>query len=540
MSKAFSSLLHRLTAIANQFDEERQGEKLELLRACSAHSIPAPKLLMRYADVLLFLVSHPGNGALQKLAEKEMARLTRHLKQHGLKATYENSGLPYSTTLSRFSYDIIDWMLHSGDVQLRFDSFTEESQDLNEVLKLSLPSLEREHTSAGYTYQELLEALQVKAGQEVAFLIEQLSKFTSQPLLKDYLFDSLDLYIRVSSSKKTFSKFYNTLSCPELYYHQDLLKRFDTVELINRPLPEAEEYTVSERESVLTCIKHSLVLTARETDPATFCDPDSLKVFRLERGISVAIYGMTANRQLPFESYVGYTLFKNGFPAAYGGCWITGARSLFGINIFEPYRGGESGFMMMQILRVYRQVFGITYFEVEPYQFGKDNPDGITSGAYWFYYRLGFRSTDKKLKALAEQEMQKIKTRKEYRSSYKTLESFTDSYIALELDKKVPPPMSYFTSRITSMIRKEYKGNRQLAEDKCMMAFLHEVKGLRLNSAPEIQVLKEMALIAKALGIKDRQLLHLLGDMVTAKTVDVYAYQKIQKRFCNHFVTKSF
>ena len=119
-----------------------------------------------------------------------------------------------------------------------------------------------------------------------------------------------------------------------------------------------------------------MVLTGRETDTSTYMDENSFRLFELERGISVAIYGMTPERQLPLESYVGYTLFKNGFPAAYGGAWVFGERSLFGINVFEQFRGGESGFILCQLLRVYRQAFNVNYFEVEPYQFGLDNPEG--------------------------------------------------------------------------------------------------------------------------------------------------------------------
>ena len=92
---------------------------------------------------------------------------------------------------------------------------------------------------------------------------------------------------------------------------------------------------------------------------------------------------------------------KHGFPAAYGGSWILGRRANFGMNIFEPYRGGESGMMMCQVLRAYRQAFRADYFEVDAHQFGLDNPDGIASGAFWFYHRHGFRPTDADLAALA-------------------------------------------------------------------------------------------------------------------------------------------
>ena len=61
-------------------------------------------------------------------------------------------------------------------------------------------------------------------------------------------------------------------------------------------------------------------------------------------------------------------LFGITIPVAYGGSWIMGERAAFGMNIFEPFRGGESGFMMCQVLRTYRQTFGVRYFEVHAHQ----------------------------------------------------------------------------------------------------------------------------------------------------------------------------
>lgn len=95
-------------------------------------------------------------------------------------------------------------------------------------------------------------------------------------------------------------------------------------------------------------------------------DERSFSLYELERGVTVAIYGMIPERQLPLESYVGFTLFKNGLPAAYGGAWIFGEYANFGINIFESFRGGESGYMMCQLLRVYKQVFNISFLKSKP------------------------------------------------------------------------------------------------------------------------------------------------------------------------------
>lgn len=110
---------------------------------------------------------------------------------------------------------------------------------------------------------------------------------------------------------------------------------------------------------------------------------------------------------MPLESYVGYTLFKNEFPVAYGGAWVFGERADFGINIFDAFRGGESGYMFCQLLRVFRQVFQINYFLVEAFQYGLDNPEGIDSAAFWFYYRYGFKPLNKEINMIANIEYKK-------------------------------------------------------------------------------------------------------------------------------------
>ncbi|QLH45441.1 MAG: hypothetical protein HWD58_07410 [Bacteroidota bacterium] len=171
--------------------------------------------------------------------------------------------------------------------------------------------------------------------------------------------------------------------------------------MLNTPLPAPDKLSSQQQSVYQQVIQRALVLMARETDPSTFMDLTTLRVYSLERGIQVALFGMSPERQLPYVSYVGYMLFRNGYPLAYGGSWIWGGYAKFGLNIFEPYRGGESGYILCQLLRVYKQAFTLNAIEIDAYQFGLDNPDGIRSGAYWFYYRYGFRSRLATLRRLA-------------------------------------------------------------------------------------------------------------------------------------------
>ncbi|HQF28709.1 MAG TPA: hypothetical protein PLD36_08845, partial [Bacteroidia bacterium] len=331
----------------------------------------------------------------------------------------------------------------------------------------------------------------------------------------------------------TLSKAFNRLNFAKPFFHSSILKKFDFNSLINSPIPVQTELTVENKTSLINVIENSLTILGRETDPITYMDSRSLRYFELDHGISVAIYGMTAERQLPLESYVGYTLFKNGLPSAYGGAWIFGEAAYFGINIFESFRGGESGFVLCQLLRVYRQAFKVNYIEVEPYQYGLNNPEGIQSGAFWFYYRFGFRPVDKSLAALAAKETIKLSKVKWYRSSEKTLLRFTESNIALNFHKNIPVKVQDVALKISQLINKKYKGDRILAVAKSKELFKKN-SGLNtvLNNDQE-KVLEQVALWADAYDIKKSSQLKLMVGMIFAKPESIEKYQQLILDFFN-------
>jgi len=301
--------------------------------------------------------------------------------------------------------------------------------------------------------------------------------------------------------------------------------------LLNQRIPKEAVLATAEREKLIRVIKNSMAVTDRETDPATYLKADSLRLFHLERGLSVALYGMPAERQLPMESYVGYTLFKNGYPAAYAGGWVFGWRSDFGLNIYDQFRGGESAYMVAQVLRVYRQLFNINYFQVEASQFGLDNPEGIATGVFWFYYKLGFRPNDPDLRQLAKKEYAKISAGKGYRSSEKTLLKFTESNISLNLKKAIQPGVYDITGKVKQLITKKYRGNSMLAEKNCVADFLAKTGHKNSFSKTEYEVLKEVSLWAAAMNVSDKSTLGLLLDMVKLKTMDEYTYQEKLRLF---------
>jgi hypothetical protein len=126
---------------------------------------------------------------------------------------------------------------------------------------------------------------------------------------------------------------------------------------------------------------------------------------------------------------------------------------------------------------------------VKPYQFGKGNPEGLKSGAFWFYYKLGFRPVNDGIKKMAASEWEKISAGKNYRSPVSVLKSFTACNKEWE---PVKTRLRFIDAdkvsiSVTQMINQKFAGNRRLAIKSCMKA-LGSFLGLR--SLPKQQPLE--------------------------------------------------
>jgi hypothetical protein len=539
MKNTFHTQAKKLREISNRFDSESNTLKISILKDISKNPIPFTSALSSFHETLLFIMSFPPDKKTFDLAEREVLRIAESLKKQSekVKESFVNSGIPFTNFRAAFSHDCTRWLTTHPDCKVNIYSIENTFLDLSEALKVTLPSQLRSDTTAGFTSEELLNQLFPDKDLQLPYIIRELSRLDQLPYIKDHYYDGLGIQIDVVPKNKLFSKAYNRIDIPEVFYHHDLIKHFDVGELLNKKLPAETAMSESEKKDVIRVIKNSMAMTERETDPATYLKEDSLRLFHLERGVSIAIYGMPQPRQLPMECYIGYTLFKNGYPAAYAGGWVFGWRSDYGLNIYDQFRGGESAYMVAQILRLYRQLFNVNYFQVEAGQFGLDSPEGIATGVFWFYYKLGFRSLNAQLSQLAENEYKKIKSQKGYRSSEKTLVKFTEDDIFLKLGKKVQPGVYDITGKIKKMIINKYKGNSQRAEQESVKEFLNKTSSEEIFTNEEQEVLKEVSLWAAAMNISDINQLNIMLRMVKLKPVNEYKYQEQLRLFFSDFST---
>jgi len=106
--------------------------------------------------------------------------------------------------------------------------------------------------------------------------------------------------------------------------------------------------------------------------------------------------GLQPDDRLPLDAYYAYLAFKNGVPVSYGAGWGCLGTLEFALNIFESFRQGESALVIGQILRVYYQLFRMRTVVVDRSQIDDSNPEGLRTGAFYFYAKLGFRRSTRR------------------------------------------------------------------------------------------------------------------------------------------------
>lgn len=533
-NKSFLKTFNALVKISTEYNAVSAEAKLKLLSQLSNSSLPKEKQLIAYHNLLIFFCAYPANKNLLKLAQKELNRITVLGKQlqNSKESLPENEGLAFTNTVTRFSTQFLNWLLQHKDLTVEFDSFYNSSLSLNDILNITLPAVLKAETTAGISNEDLLAVLNIKPHQYANFLLGQLENLNDNPQLKELFIERMDLYVKLIPKNKQFSIAYNRLPVKNIFYHSNLQKRFDHLALINTPLPEMHIPEALERKKIIKIIKNAMALTVREIDPATYLKEETLRIFNLESGLTIAIYSMDAAYQLPLETYFGFTFLKNGLPVSYGGIWAFGPMAKLGLNIFEPFRGGESGFILAQLIRVCKQFLGTTYFEVEPSQFGLDNPDGIKSGAFWFYYKYGFKPVDKSLKQKAEKEHYKVKKTSGYRSSEKTLLQFTKSNIGVNFETKMPTNVQDIKLKILSVLKNKWQNNYDVARKEAIANFSKKAKiNLSDLNYTQQKLIEEFALWAMTYAISKPQQLKLMRQMVFVKTQNDYAYQQLLLQF---------
>ena len=466
------------------------------LITCSKLHIPGPAILKSYHDTLFFLLANPFDENCSRLAEEELERLVTILRKHTDNRNWQhflsNSGLPYTEIRCQYGSTMVKWLMQEFPDMLYPVESDADFEVFQQLSQAALPGIEFHHTTQGkYNIWNRIKWLSGHYRNTAAlqWLINLIDQQDWTPVLKDQLYDGLKVYVSWKLVNDKTGITFNRLLVKSVFYKKPDKSIADPLAILSKRINGPIQSSLEEKLKLISIVRSSLAFYARETDPVTHADTEETFLYEMGEGLQIALTGMVKDRRLALESYIGYMAFKNGIPVSYGGGWIWGHRCKIGINIYPPFRGRGSDKLFCQILRLYFQVYAVRRFVVKPYQFGKGNPEGLKSGAFWFYYKLGFRPVNEDIKKMADSEWEKISAGKNYRSPLSVLKSFT----ACNKEWEPVKTRLHFIDAdkvsitVTKMINHQFAGNRKLAIESCMKE-LRSFIGLK--KIPKLQPLE--------------------------------------------------
>jgi len=432
-------MLDELERAKRQFDVP-ESQVISTLSFFARRKIENAKSLIRLHETLLFLRAYPQGASVLSQVEKTLrtlARVVPKLRDKDLDLSPldnpEVSGIAGTRVTSNFSYVIVCWLVAKYPKQLSIDwDWFEEEDRFGATMPRFMPLLEEEAmVEAHVPYRDWLRAAR-RRENEVAWLIGQFESMN----VSEELYDSLKLHLTWRfgfRSSRTGMK----LPVSKVFFHnQPLIQRRDislSVELLSPPIP-IEEVSRALGAKILDIARETSAVRYRELHGFTYGDSRRVLKASLGRGTEAFVIGVPPEHRLPLRAYHAALIFKNGVPVAY----FEGL-SLFewmesGFNLYYTFRDGETAWLYARILRLMRQLLGVTVFSIEPYQIGHENEEGIESGAFWFYRKLGFRPVRPELMKLTLSEEQKIAARRDYRTSARTLRRLAAGHLLFELE----------------------------------------------------------------------------------------------------------
>ncbi|HKP46976.1 MAG TPA: hypothetical protein VJT50_10275 [Pyrinomonadaceae bacterium] len=438
--------LNKLEELKLKF-EPRAAEQLDsVLTKLSGSKISDADNLIRLHEALLFVAAYPQNAQLRRRAQSLLkgfsTRIRYALDQEVDLSSLEHpemSGIAGMPVVDTFSYFIVRWLAQRYPKQISFywDWFEDENR-LAQTWPRFMPLLgEDAAVEANVPYREWLRAAFGPSPKDVATLIRQFESLPKSDKEKAELYDSQQLYVQWTPPQRA-SRTQMQLRVRDVFYHRGpLIKRRD-VSLpaeLEKPSVRLELLSPRDGEAMLDLTREASTTRYRELYGFTHGDPRRVFKTNIGRGVEIAVTGLLPEWRLPLRAYHAAMIFKNGIPVGYFEGLSLFERMESGFNLYYTFRDGETAWLYARVLNIFRHLAGVTAFAIDPYQIGHENEEGIESGAFWFYRKLGFRPTGPLIRKLVSAEEEKLRTKSEYRTSKPKLRKLAAGPMIFELDQ---------------------------------------------------------------------------------------------------------
>jgi hypothetical protein len=437
--------LTQLERHKDRFDPVSAAIKLRLVRALARTRLATSAQVRRLHEVLCFVRAYPDNADLLAAVEAALARFDRRadLRSHRDELAY--SGIAGTPLWFPFFYPTARWVARRWPQLLTLDR---DDAVAGDSIAAALPALLTRSEAHGVREAHLggFDALDRVRGRETdaAFLIRRVEALGADERAREMFYDALNPSCLLAPGRDTPTRTRDAAPGVKPVWRVTPLpqQRPDLAAELRTPPATLRRLKPAEAHAVIELARAALATRQRDLDAFAYANERDVWWLADADGLAFALIGVVPSRRAVVPAIYGGLSLQNGVPIGYHQCDVSGAAAALSFNAFDTFRGGATAHVFARWLAALHAMFGTTSFSIEPYQLGDRNDEGLQSGAWWFYAKLGFAPRSAAGRRLAKQELQRQAHSARYRSSVDRLRELAKYHLFFEADRARPAPFA--------------------------------------------------------------------------------------------------
>jgi len=394
--------------------------------------------VLQLHEVLRYLSAYPDSPALLRAVRRMLAAFAQRPDLRAHCGELADTGITGTAIHCDFYWFTAEWLTRRwpGQVTVDWDGF--EAPDRLDALMY--PILQ-EHERLAYegttrSLREIIDVLRAPGETDAAYLIGTFRRLRIDPMILEQVYESIGLTLRLAPGTDTPSRTRARFPVTDVEYQtQPISQPEGTVrERIERDQVRVRSLPVRDGRKLVQLGREAMITRGRDLFAFIHADPRDAHLVDFGEGLQFSCVGLVPERRhLLYGQYILMAL-RNGIPVGYVQTCVLFDSAEINFNVFDTFRGAEASRIFTSALALVRHLFGVDAFTINTQQLGQDNRGALESGAWWFYYKHGFRPRHADLAPIVRRELAAKRRNAAHRSSIRTLEKLSSGELDYTLD----------------------------------------------------------------------------------------------------------
>jgi hypothetical protein len=484
-------MIHHLRALERtlgRFEPGLAARRLELLAKLARARMASAAAVARLHEALCYLRAYPDDGRVLERAERMLARFHERGDLRSFAGQLASSGVAGTEIREELYYPMATWLVSRFPDRVDVDWKTyASSKRLESCLPLMLPFAESPGLEElTYAMPEWCRRLKGPGETDAVFLVRRFQAIAADSFVREWIYDEVNLPMVLHPGPDTPARGREKLEDAAVHFQAGPLdtSRPALHEVLDEKPLAVRVVSRRRAERLIDMAREAMLLRSRDLDLFAWGDPRDVRLVEWGEGLQFAVIGARPERRQMLEAVYGFLTLKNGVPIGYVLNSALFGSAEIAYNVFETFRGGEAGRIYGRALATVRHLFGVDSFTVYPYQLGHENQEGLDSGAWWFYQKLGFRAKHAGVLELMEAELEKLRKRRGYRTPVSRLKQLAKENVYYHLGRKRDDvigvmPLYGVGLAISAELASRAGADREAAQEACE---LDAARHLRVRS----------------------------------------------------------